>query len=67
MKTKELTLLESVGNYYNAKTGYVYPIQSNLEPDLDMGMKISECSEEFIERLNKQDYNKIEKIHFLRY
>ena len=67
MKSKDLILLESVGNYYNSKTGYVYPIQRNLEPDFKMGTKISECSEEFLDSLSRQDYKKIEKIHFLRF
>ena len=38
MKT-ELIILESVGIYYNTKTGYIYPIQSNLEPNLEMGVE----------------------------
>jgi len=59
--------LESVGNFYNNQTGYVYPIIIDGTPDLQMGMKISECSEEFIESLSKEDYNKIEKAHFLKY
>ena len=67
MKTKDLILLESVGSYYNIKTGYVFPIQSNLEPDLKMRMKLSECTDEFIERLSHKDYKKIQKIHLLRF
>jgi len=76
---EKLIKLESVGSFYNKQTGCVYPIitfqsggcsgisYKNDKPDLKMGMKISECSEEFIESLDKQDYRKIEKIHFLKY
>lgn len=59
MNTKDLILLESVGTYYNSKKGYVYPIQSNLEPDYKMRMKLSECSSEFFERLSIHDIKQL--------
>jgi hypothetical protein len=64
---EKLIKLDSVGNFYNTQTGYVYPMQTNDKPDLKMGMKLSECSDEFMESLSNQDYNKILKIHLLRF
>jgi aspartyl-tRNA synthetase len=64
---EKLIKLESVGSFYNTQTGNVYPMQTNDKPDLKMGMKLSECSDEFKESLSNQDYNKIVKIHLLRF
>jgi hypothetical protein len=58
MKT-ELIILESVGIYYNTKTGYIYPIQSNLEPNLEMGVEYKNIKDEFFNKLNDNDYQKI--------
>jgi hypothetical protein len=67
---KSLEILESVGSYYDTHTGYVYPIQvkkgeyqRHLEPDLDAAVHITDVTEEFIESLSKEDYNKINN-HF---
>ena len=65
IKKTEWELLESVGVYYNTKTGFVYPVKRNLEPDLNMGSLVSDCSDEWLDKLSTDDYMKIEKIHFL--
>ena len=54
-----LITLESVGSFYNKQTRIVYPIQKDNKPDLKMGIHILLCSDEFMDRLSKTDYNKI--------
>lgn len=67
MKATNLIKLESVGSFYNKQTGLIYPMQTNNKPDVKMGMKLSKCSDEFLERISNTDYNKIVKIHLLRF
>ena len=51
-------ILTSVGSVITGD-GMVYPLNNNNEPDMNMGVHITECTNEWMESLSDNDYNRV--------
>ena len=47
--------LNSVGSILDTKTGMVYPQNNDNTPDLDCGVYIEDCCDEWFDSLNNED------------
>ena len=51
---QKVTILESVGSCIDSN-GITYPLQSNNTPDLNCGVHIDECCDEWWDNLSNND------------
>ena len=56
--------LNSVGSILDTKDGMVYPQNNDGTPDLNCGVDIFECCEEWINSLNKKDLHSVNVFMF---
>jgi hypothetical protein len=52
--------LDSVGCYYDPENQIVYPMLKDKKPDLDNGVFLKDCSDEWFEKLSINDCKKIQ-------
>jgi len=57
--TENLIYLKSVGAFIDPKTAITYGCNSDLTPDLETPVLISQVSNEWISFLSEEDYNTI--------
>ena len=65
MKTEQFVNLESVGSIMELKTETIYPLQTNGNPDLNMGILLDDVSDEWFASLSDYDFGTIS--NFLNY
>ena len=59
-----LLRLNSVGSVLDLEDNMVYPQLVDGLPDLNMGVQLDECSEEWLSSLSKKDSVKVEMASF---
>jgi hypothetical protein len=54
----ETTILISVDSVITTD-GMVYPLTKSNEPDMNMGIHVMDCTEDWVESLSEKDYNRV--------
>ena len=59
--------LNSVGSVFDKKTFNVYPQNIDGTPDLNCGVYVLDCSEEWVNSLSKEDLQTLNDMHIINW